>query len=167
MSMDPIWHEGILTLSQTTNFRLLNLKNLQMTISNVIKMAKNCPNGKKTLWENEKLLVTSNFSFPYSVFKRLVPKTRKNQGLFWKGLTLSQTTNLESSKMKEFETTISHFMTTAEMGKNTVGKGEITRFQIARVFKRFILQTFKSQGLFGKIVNCVFRSCIQHQTIVV
>ena len=42
---------------------------------------------KKTLWEKEKLLVTSNFSFSHSVFERLVLQTRKNQGLFWKGLT--------------------------------------------------------------------------------
>ena len=32
----------------------------------------------------------SNFSFSHSVFKRLVLQTRKNQGLFGKGLTLSQ-----------------------------------------------------------------------------
>ena len=41
-------------------------------------------NGKKfskqveTLWEKEKLLVTSNFSFSHSVFKRLALQTRKN-----------------------------------------------------------------------------------------
>ena len=34
------------------------------------------------------LLVTSNFSFSHSVFKRLVMQTRKNQGLFGKGLNL-------------------------------------------------------------------------------
>ena len=41
--------------------------------------------GRKQ-WEKEKLLVTSNFSFSHSVFKRLVLQTRKNQGLFGKGL---------------------------------------------------------------------------------
>ena len=41
---------------------------------------------KKTLWEEEKLLVKSNFSFFHSVFKRLVMQTRKNQGLFGKML---------------------------------------------------------------------------------
>ena len=40
------------------------------------------------MWEKEKLLVTSNFSFSYSVFKTLVLQTRKNQGLFGKGLIL-------------------------------------------------------------------------------
>ena len=30
--------------------------------------------------------MTSNFSFSHSVFKRLVLQTRKNQGLFGKGL---------------------------------------------------------------------------------
>ena len=44
--------------------------------------------GKKTMWEREKLLVTSNFSFSHSVFKGLVMQTRKNQGLFGKGLNM-------------------------------------------------------------------------------
>ena len=39
------------------------------------------------MWEKEKLLVTSNFSFSHIVFKRLVKKKKKNpQGLFGKGL---------------------------------------------------------------------------------
>ena len=36
--------------------------------------------------EKKKLLVTSNFFFSHSVFKRLVLQTRKNQALFGKGL---------------------------------------------------------------------------------
>ena len=54
-------------------------------------MTESSPNGSKTLWEKEKLLVTSKFSFSHSVFKRLVLQTRKNQGLFGKGLTLYHT----------------------------------------------------------------------------
>ena len=44
--------------------------------------------GWKTLWEKGKLLVTSNFSFSNNVFKILIDllQTRKNQGLFGKGL---------------------------------------------------------------------------------
>ena len=38
------------------------------------------------MWEKEKLLVTSNFSFSHSVFDRLVLQTGKNQGLCRKGL---------------------------------------------------------------------------------
>ena len=49
-------------------------------------MADSSSNRLKTLWEKEKLLITSNFSFSHSVFKRLVLQTRKNQGLFGKGL---------------------------------------------------------------------------------
>ena len=49
-------------------------------------MAESSPNKYKTLREKEKLLVMSNFSFSHSVFKRLVLQTRKNQGLFGKGL---------------------------------------------------------------------------------
>ena len=40
----------------------------------------------KRLWEKEKLLVTSNFSFSHSVFKRPVRQTSENKGLFGKGL---------------------------------------------------------------------------------
>ena len=49
-------------------------------------MAKSFRNWKKTLQEKEKLLVPRHFSFSHSVFKRLVLQTRKNQGLFGKGL---------------------------------------------------------------------------------
>ena len=38
------------------------------------------------MWEKEKLLISSNFFFSHSVFKRLVMQTHKNQGLFGKGL---------------------------------------------------------------------------------
>ena len=72
--------------SQTTNFRLPHSKSLQTTISYVMKMAESSPNGQKTLREKEKLLVTNNFSFFHSVFKRLILQTRKNQGLSGKGL---------------------------------------------------------------------------------
>ena len=41
--------------------------------------------------ETEKLLITNNFSFSHSVFKRLILQTRKNQGLFGKGLIQDQT----------------------------------------------------------------------------
>ena len=51
-------------------------------------MGESSPNEKKTLWAKEKLLVTSNFSFSRSVFKRLVLQTRKNQGSFGKGLSV-------------------------------------------------------------------------------
>ena len=35
--------------------------------------------GKKTLWEKEKMLVTSNFSFSRNVFKKLVLQSRKKR----------------------------------------------------------------------------------------
>ena len=35
-------------------------------------------------WEKEKLLITSNFSFSHSIFRRLGLQTPKNQGLFGK-----------------------------------------------------------------------------------
>ena len=52
-------------------------------------MEETYPNGLKRLWEKDNLLVMSNLSSSHSVFKRLVLQTRKNQGLFGKGLTRS------------------------------------------------------------------------------
>ena len=43
-------------------------------------------NGKKTLWEKEKLLVTSNFSFSHSVFKRLVSQGHQRVSLCGNGV---------------------------------------------------------------------------------
>ena len=50
--------------------------------------------GRKILWEKETLLVMSNFSFPYSVFKRLVLQTGNSQGLFEKGLNREESPNI-------------------------------------------------------------------------
>ena len=49
-------------------------------------MADSYPNGKKTLWEKEKLLVKNNFSFSHSVFKRLVSQGRQKVSLCGNGL---------------------------------------------------------------------------------
>ena len=44
---------------------------------------RNCSSRvEKTLWEKEKLLIGSNFSFTHSVFKKLVLHTEK-PGLVW------------------------------------------------------------------------------------
>ena len=51
-----------------------------------MKTAECFPKGLKTLWEKDELLVTSNLSFSHDVFKILLMQTRKNQGLFGKGL---------------------------------------------------------------------------------
>ena len=82
--------ETLLSLSQATNFRFFQTqKTLQTTISSLMKMVESYPNRKKTLWEKEKLLVTSNFSFSRSVFKNLKLQTGKNQGSFGKGLMIA------------------------------------------------------------------------------
>ena len=49
-----------------------------------------------------KLLVTSNFSFSDSVFKRLVLQTSKNHCLFGKGITI----NLQNSKLETLKSTV-------------------------------------------------------------
>ena len=79
-----------LTLSQTTNYGLPNWKSLQKTILNLMKKAESSPKELKTLWEKEKLLVMSNFSFSHSVLKRLLLQIHKNQSLFRKGINKTQ-----------------------------------------------------------------------------
>ena len=51
------------------------------------------------MFEKEKLLGTSNFSFSHTVFKRHVLQTRKNQRLFGKGL-MTLLKNMEKGKGK-------------------------------------------------------------------
>ena len=58
---------------------------LQSTVSDLMKMAESSLNRQKTLREKEKVLIMSNSAFSLSVFKRLVLKTRENQGLLGKG----------------------------------------------------------------------------------
>ena len=50
-------------------------------------MAESYPNGQKTLWEKEILLVTSNFSFSNCVFNRLVSQGRQKVSLCGNGLS--------------------------------------------------------------------------------
>ena len=57
-----------------------------MTILNLTKLEESYPYGLKTLWEKDKLLVTSNFSFSHSVFNRLVSQGRQKASLCGNGL---------------------------------------------------------------------------------
>ena len=67
------------------------------------------PNEWKTLWEKEKLLVTSNFSFSHIVFQRLTLQTCKNQGLFGKELNSDMATMLSAGKGSR---ALTHYQTT-------------------------------------------------------
>ena len=67
-------------------------------------MTESSPKGLKTLWEKEKLLVTSNFSFSHSVFKRHV-KTRTCLGMVNYAIFLRdvQVVGLNMSSTKEID----------------------------------------------------------------
>ena len=54
-----------------------------MTISNLMKMAESSPNRLKILWEKEKLLVMSNFSFSLRVFQKSCTANTLKPGLVW------------------------------------------------------------------------------------
>ena len=60
-------HENLILANPFPNDKNLDWAKLKTTNSDFMKMAE-CPNGQETLWEKEKLLVTSNFSFSHSVF---------------------------------------------------------------------------------------------------
>ena len=84
-----------LTLSQMTNFRLFQTEGvLQMPILSLMKIVEGFLKGFKILWKKKKLLIMSNFFFSHSVFKIFVLQTRKNQGLFGKGLIHTCTMNI-------------------------------------------------------------------------
>ena len=65
-------------------------------------MAESYPNGKKTLWEKEKLLVTSNFSFFHSVFKRLVSRGCQKVSLCGNGLIFDLISDLKPQLLKPY-----------------------------------------------------------------
>ena len=77
-----------LTHYQTTNFRLFQIEGLcRQQFQIWRKWLKVIQTGSKTLWEKEKLLVTSNFSFSRSAFKRLVSQGHQKGSLCGNGLT--------------------------------------------------------------------------------
>ena len=80
-----------LTFSQTTNFGRFQIERVCRRQFKIWWKWQKLQEGWKHCGKKEKLLVTSNFSFSHSVFKRLVLQTCKNQGLFGKGLIEQKT----------------------------------------------------------------------------
>ena len=81
-----------------------------------MKLAECSQNPKKTLWEKDKLLLTSNSPFP-SVFKRLVLQTCKHQGLFGKGLR---------NKFKQISISLDSYASLCPFNEDHVGAQDIT-----------------------------------------
>ena len=71
------------------------------------------------------LLVSSNFSFYHSVFKRHVLQTHKNRGFFGKGLTCQNWKPLQTSHCYS-----KHIFLSSHCVKNIVKKGENAGYQI-------------------------------------
>ena len=96
-------------------------------------MEESYPKGSKTLWEKEKLLVTSNFSFSHSVFKRLVSQGHQNGSLYGNGLTLPNDKILDMTKLKAYAddkfSFTSIMFSLLDRVENTVGKGENAGYQ--------------------------------------
>ena len=97
-------------------------------------------NGKKYSKRVENTVgkgeIARNFSLSHSVFKRFEVQTRKNQGLFWKGLILSQQALAYSCRQyMSFE--------------NAVGKREIACSKQFRLLPLFFLPLWRNFGLFN------------------
>ena len=133
------------------NMELVNKWQTTNLVFNI--MAKSYLKGQKTLWEKEKLLVASNFSFSHGVFKGLVLQTRKNKGFSGKGLNMElvnkwQTTNLVFNIMAK----------SYLKGQKTLWEKEkllvASNFSFSHgVFKGLVLQTRKNKGFSGKGLN--------------
>ena len=70
----------------TTTTMAKNLKEFADNNFEFDEIGKKFSKRAEKLWDKEKLLIQSNFSFSHGVFKRLVPQLSKNNGLFGKGL---------------------------------------------------------------------------------
>ena len=94
------------------------------------------------------MLVTSNFSFSYSVFKRLVLQTSENQGLFGKGLRRGVVSEyalqslLTTLKKKPFE--------------NIVGEGENAGNQYFSCFPTMFSTHPEKNLLSGNGLNYIY-----------
>ena len=67
--------------------QILDSSKLKEFADDIFKFDENGRKLSKTLWEKKKLLVTSNFSFSHSVFKRLVSQGRQKVSLCGNGLS--------------------------------------------------------------------------------
>ena len=119
------------------------------------------------MWEKQRLLIMSNFSFSNSVFERLILQTHTNQGLFGKGLKIVLIHNslpnnkfLDWSKLKGFADDKLNATKKLKfvLGRieNIVGKGEIAGYQHFLLFP----PCFQEASLFRvvKSWDCVVKS---------
>ena len=128
MNLEYVLTTPKLTLSQTTNSKPFQTEEVA---DNNSKFDEN--GGKfsklenKTLWEKQKLFIASNFSFSYSVSKRLVLQTHKKQRLFGKGLTLHYESKPKFSYPDRRSETKDEIC--PERGENIMAKRENAGFQ--------------------------------------
>ena len=105
-------------------------------------------------WEKEKLLVTSNFSFSYSVFKRLVSQERQKVSLCGNGLNPSKPCKELSEDNFKFDLNGGKFSKGVE---NALGKGDIARYEqfllSLKCFQKTCTADRKKHGLVWERIN--------------
>ena len=116
-------------------------------------MAGSSPYGKKTLWEKEKLLITSNLFFSHSVFKRVLLQTRKNHGLFGKGLM--------NGKRTDFYGLLGWFSLIEVPGTHLLLRKVISAIEFSSLYKVFAEEEFSWQKQIVDVVlfNLIPNNC--------
>ena len=92
----------------------------------------------KTLWEKEKMLVTSIFSLSYNIFKRFLFQDFQKPALCGKGLNCVHSVVKWGLHLYPFPKQALVFMCLQYKSfENTVGKGEIARNEQFLLFPQF------------------------------
>ena len=114
-----------------------------------MKTAESSLNRQKTLWVKEKLLVTSNFFFPHSFFKRSVSQGRQKVSLCGNGFILYHSTYLEYCELEAFAEDTNKWGWSESILLDSVeyimGKGENASYH------HFSPPTLFSKGLFFRV----------------
>ena len=134
-----------------------NTKCLQTTVSNLMKTTEKSPNGFKTLWEKEKLLVTSNFSFSHSVFRRL--EDRLNPGLVW------ERDKCKISLSRPCRLTKSEPFSRAWLGRKNKVRRRPTLIQLLVIHRHLVLKYFFSFLLVSKNSQTHFQSSSHQRSV--
>ena len=80
------WWDFTWGFNQITRRQILDSSKLKEFADDNFKLDEKLSKRVKTLWEKEKLLFTSNFSFSHSVFRNLVSQGRQKVPLCGNGL---------------------------------------------------------------------------------
>ena len=120
----------ILTLYLICQFLAFQIQHqIKYDVKNMNKWGYNYLIGLKTLWEKEKLLVTSNFSFSHNVFKSCLLLMRQNEYLWNRGLGYNYLSSVTAFKLNQSKIL-------------SLGKQLTIQSQVSQAYLRILEKTF-------------------------